>query len=122
MAFFQTDLPNARWSGQKLADRPDRIDGALDASWREQLETLYLSAEQAREQWSWLQPKALQLLVDSGSRGDQSYLVWPVPSADSLYPLAQTRQAQGREMAHELHGQVERGSPVRVFRGPRFEP
>lgn len=42
--------------------------------------------------------------------------------AGKLAALAQTRQAQGREMAHELHGQVERGSPVRVFRGPRFEP
>ena len=97
MAFFQTDLPRAKWSGQKLADRLGSIDGALDASWREQLaalgladhahahslgtigggnhfaevqqlETLYLTEEQAREQLPWLQPKALQLLVHSGSR------------------------------------------------------
>lgn len=43
MAFFQTDLPRAKWSGQKLADRLGSIDGALDASWREQLAALGLA-------------------------------------------------------------------------------
>lgn len=82
MAFYQTDLPRQKWSGKKLADKLGSIDEPLKQPYNfgtigggnhfaevQLLETLYLSTTQAHEQVPWLQPKALQLLVHSGSRG-----------------------------------------------------
>lgn len=82
MAFYQTDLLRQKWSGKKLADKLGSIDEPLEQPYNfgtigggnhfaevQQLETLYLSTTQAHEQVPWLQPKALQLLVHSGSRG-----------------------------------------------------
>ncbi len=82
MAFFQTDLPRQKWSGPKLAEKLGNIDAPLEQPYNlgtigggnhfaevQQLETLYLNPEQARQQLPWLQAKALQLLVHSGSRG-----------------------------------------------------
>ena len=96
MAFWQTDLAAAKWSGQKLAERAGSIDGpmddtpAIDAfgfaghSYEHNLGTIgggnhfaevqrvdavLVSTTELAEKAPWLDPKRLQLLVHSGSRG-----------------------------------------------------
>lgn len=96
MAFWQTDLAAAKWSGQKLAERAGSIDGpmddtpAIDAfgfaghSYEHSLGTIgggnhfaevqrvdavLVSTTELAEKAPWLDPKRLQLLVHSGSRG-----------------------------------------------------
>lgn len=98
MSFYQMDLPKAKWSGQKLAQKLGSIDGPLDDEWSaaieqsgltqhphakslgtigggnhfaeiQQLDTLYITAEELEHKVPWLKPKSLQLLVHSGSRG-----------------------------------------------------
>lgn len=96
MAFWQTDLAAAKWSGQKLAERAGSIDGpmddtpAIDAlgfaghSYEHSLGTIgggnhfaevqrvdavLVPTTELAEKAPWLDPKRLQLLVHSGSRG-----------------------------------------------------
>ena len=98
MAFYQTDLAKAKWSGQKLAHKVGSVDGPLDEQWEQdiaafgfaqhpyaqslgtigggnhfaemqQVESLYVSEDELMTKAPWLNPKCLQLLVHSGSRG-----------------------------------------------------
>jgi release factor H-coupled RctB family protein len=98
MSFYQMDLPKAKWSGQKLAQKLGSIDGPLGEAWDEtiatfgltqhphakslgsigggnhfaeiqQCDTVYVTAEKLEAVAPWLKPKSLQLLVHSGSRG-----------------------------------------------------
>lgn len=98
MSFYQTDLPKAKWSGQKLAQKVGSIDGPLGDEWSDRIEQfglaqhphakslgtigggnhfaevqqcdkVYVTAEELAQKAPWLRPKNLQLLVHSGSRG-----------------------------------------------------
>ena len=96
MAFWQTDLAAAKWSGQKLAERAGSIDGPMDDTPAidafgfaghsyehslgtigggnhfaevQRVDTVLVSTTELAEKAPWLDPKRLQLLVHSGSRG-----------------------------------------------------
>lgn len=98
MSFYQMDLPKAKWSGQKLAQKIGSVDGPLSQEWDDdiaklglathphakslgtigggnhfaevqQLDTVYVSSEELAAKVPWIDPKKLQLLVHSGSRG-----------------------------------------------------
>jgi release factor H-coupled RctB family protein len=98
MSLWQTDLPKHKWSGTKLQSKLGDIDGPLDVSWddrvaemgfgehrhRRALGTIgggnhfaevqcvdetYVDSDVLVRVAPWLNPKALQLLVHSGSRG-----------------------------------------------------
>lgn len=98
MSFYQMDLPKAKWSGQKLAQKIGSVDGPLSEEWDndiarlglaahpyakslgtigggnhfaevQQVDTVYVSSEELAAKAPWLDAKKLQLLVHSGSRG-----------------------------------------------------
>ena len=98
MSFYQMDLPRAKWSGQKLAQKVGSVDGPLSQDWSaaieafgltthphakslgtigggnhfaevQQLDTAYISTDELATKVPWLDPKKLQLLAHSGSRG-----------------------------------------------------
>lgn len=93
MAFWQTELPTAKWSGQKLAAKIGSIDGPMNDDditgfdghpYRTSLGTIgggnhfaeiqrldhvFVDTTELSMLAPWLRPKCLQLLVHSGSRG-----------------------------------------------------